>query len=124
MQVDEQSMDMKSDATSRNRSWRLARFLGGCLFLIFIFVFAAVGVFAQSGTGKSALEGRILDPAGKAVAGVNVTIVETQTARRRSAITDNDGEFRFGALDVGVYSLEATATGFANAHTNSIELPV
>lgn len=94
------------------------------LLCLLLFILVAPNVLAQSETGKSALEGRVLDPSGSSVAGATVTISETQTGMRRQTSTDSDGKFRFSALSVGSYNVGATATGFSTARANAIELAV
>ncbi|MBY0503385.1 MAG: carboxypeptidase regulatory-like domain-containing protein [Bryobacteraceae bacterium] len=96
---------------------------------IFLRVFAvslcaALAVFGQSETGKSALEGRVLDPAGSVISNVAVTIRHTRTGQKRQAISNRDGQFRAGALTVGTYVLETNHAGFAASRTNEIELLV
>ena len=80
--------------------------------------------FAQSETGKSALEGRVFDPSGKAIESAQITVTSVQTGLRRKALSSIDGDFRVGALPVGVYSLEAAAPGFGQARAAAIELLV
>ena len=83
-----------------------------------------LSAFAQSETGKTALEGRILDAAGKTVGGAEITLVDTQTGQRRKTATDSDGKFRLTSLQVGTYDLTATAAGFAAARAARIPLLV
>ncbi len=73
---------------------------------------------AQSETGRAALEGTVSDPSGKAVAGADVRILDTQRGLRRDLKTGPEGVFRASALPVGLYSVETTAPGFATARVD------
>src|SRR6185369_18088380 len=72
----------------------------------------------------AALEGVVSDPSGKAVAAADIAIRETQTGFQRTLKTNAEGAFRASALPVGLYSLEATSTGFGTARVSNIALTV
>ena len=78
-------------------------------------------MWAQTETGKSAIEGRVLDPSGNAVQGAEVNATETQTGFRRKTSTTGDGKFRFSSMPVGLYTIEVAASGFGAAKSGSIE---
>jgi hypothetical protein len=80
--------------------------------------------FAQSEAGKAAIEGQVLDPTGQTVKAAAVTATETQTGLHRKVESDGEGKFRFSALPVGIYNLEATASGFSTARAEAISLLV
>lgn len=86
-------------------------------------VFAA-SAFGQSETGKATLEGRVLDPSGNAVSAVEVSALATQTGIRRKITTDNEGKFRLSSMAVGVYDVDAVASGFALSRVTGLELLV
>ena len=83
----------------------------------------ALSLFAQSETGKSALEGRILDASGQSVK-AEISILQVQTGQRRKISSDAQGQFRLGSLPVGIYAIEASAVAFSTTRTNEIELLV
>ncbi len=58
-----------------------------------------------------ALQGRVRDSTGAAIAGASVTAVPDAGAARPSAVTDGQGEFRL-ALDAGGYTIRILAAGF------------
>lgn len=93
---------------------------------VYLTAFAAVvpTLYAQSETGKAALEGRILDPSGNRVASAVVVVIGTQTGSRRKTTTSAEGQFRLTALPVGLYEVEATASGFGTSRAKDIELLV
>lgn len=65
--------------------------------------------FAQGG-GK--ITGIVKDPSGAVIPGAAVSLTNTATEAKRTAMTDNEGAYSFPALAVGQYDLEAKATGF------------
>ena len=85
---------------------------------------AVTVLMAQSETGKSALEGRVLDPSGQGVTGGEVTLMQSETGQRRKVNINREGQFRAVALSVGTYTIEANQTGFAPFRSNPIELLV
>jgi len=60
----------------------------------------------------------------KMIAAAGVTIRETQTGLERNLTTGAEGEYRAVALPVGVYTIEATASGFATSRAENIALTV
>src|SRR5262245_20773803 len=81
-------------------------------------------LFAQSETGRAALEGSVADPSGHSVPQALVAIHDVQTGLTRSTSTNPEGHFRLGALPVGVYRVEVTAEGFAKAVAEKVPLTV
>jgi hypothetical protein len=68
--------------------------------------------------------GVVRDPSGAVVKGARVTITNTQTNLSQSVVSDDDGSYRFLALPVGTYRLNATMTGFQQFNTTDIVLKV
>ena len=67
-----------------------------------LFVLTTLAAFGQSESGKAALEGRILDPAGQSVSNASVTALSPQTGYRRQVSSDGSGDFRLSGLPVGL----------------------
>jgi outer membrane receptor protein involved in Fe transport len=65
---------------------------------------------AQQITGS--VTGTVTDPAGAAVSGAMVKLVNTGTDATQSASTDAEGNFRFLLLPLGNYSVQVSAPGF------------
>src|SRR5580658_11390487 len=82
-------------------------------------LFSAV---AWSQTQLAAISGGITDPSGAAVPGVSVTLVSQGTGLKRSAVTDTAGEYRFGGLPTGLYSLRLEKPGFQSQIREGVEL--
>src|SRR4051812_7043512 len=70
----------------------------------------AASVAAQDGS-TSAIRGVVSDPSGARVAGVQVSIIDPETAFARRVITDAAGRFSADLLPPGVYDVTANATG-------------
>src|SRR6185436_3824404 len=73
----------------------------------------AITSFGQ--TSKGFIVGNITDPNGAAVPGVTVKITNTATGVTRETISQQDGSYRFDAVDPGSYKVDITATGFKTA---------
>ena len=69
--------------------------------------------FAQ--TSKGFIVGNITDPNGAAVPGVTIKATNTATGTTRETISQEDGSYRFDAVDPGTYKLDVTGTGFKSA---------
>jgi hypothetical protein len=81
---------------------------------------AAVAAFAQSPTGEIA--GVVRDSSGAVVPNAVITITSQNTAERKSATTNEAGEFVVPLLPVGIYTLRAEVPGFRTAERRDISL--
>ena len=85
----------------------------GTLPLLLVLVIAPRAATADSSTGNhtdaGALSGRVADTAGVPVSGARVSLLEL----RRTTTTDSTGQYRFGNVPVGRYSLSVAQIGFA-----------
>ena len=78
-------------------------------------------VSAQS---TAALSGRVADPTGAVVAGVNITVRNRATGLERVAQTDGEGNYRIAALPVGTYRVEVRMAGFQAQIVESLVVEV
>ena len=78
-----------------------------------ILLLLAITSFGQ--TSKGFIVGNITDPNGAAVPGVTIKITNTATGVTRESISQQDGSYRFDAVDPGSYKVDITATGFKTA---------
>ena len=67
---------------------------------------------ASAQTSRGTVTGVVTDPQGAAVAGANVTLLSGQTNQSRSTTTNDEGIYRFDAVDLGTYDITVTAPGF------------
>jgi hypothetical protein len=73
----------------------------------------AMSGFAQSSSGSSGtVRGTVLDPSGAAIAGAKVDILNPVSGYTRSALTDNQGRFKFENLPFNPYHLSSAAANF------------
>src|SRR5262249_34239548 len=79
-------------------------------------------VYGQSVTGT--LLGTVTDPNNAVVAGATVTITEVHTNIKRSAATNEDGNYTFSNLALGTYSIEVERAGFKKILKNSVNVTV
>ena len=81
------------------------------------------GASAQETINHASLSGRVTDPQGGSVAGAEVRVRHTETNIKASAVTDQDGRFRFPFLRIGPYELVVAMPGFKPV-TRSLRLGV
>src|SRR5438270_692488 len=78
--------------------------------LTFIFLVSGTTVRAQVGSGE--ITGIVRDPAGAAVPGANVAVVEVATGGVRVAASTEDGVYAVPALAPGEYRVDVELPGF------------
>jgi len=81
---------------------------------------AACPLLAQSTFGE--ILGTVRDSSGAVVQGAQVTLANTGTTARRTAVTDANGSYAFKNIDVGAYTLTITAPGFEKESLPAISL--
>ncbi len=84
-------------------------------------ILALAGTALAQAVGGTLL-GKVADPHGAPVPGVTVTATEAQTKVTRTAVTDQNGDYTFSALKVGLYRVEAELTGFKSFSRDAIEV--
>jgi len=70
------------------------------------------------------IQGVVRDRTQGAIAGVRITVTNTQTNFRQETNSGSDGSYRLLALPAGTYKLNATGTGFQQFSTTDIEVKV
>ncbi len=89
----------------------------------FVVLGAAALLFGQEGTAT--LRGRVLDPNGAVLPSVTVSIANQQTGlNRRTASTDESGNYVFASLTPGLYRISVEATGFKKSIKDNVKLDV
>ena len=85
---------------------------------------AAIGLWAQTGSGQGRIQGYVADPSGKTIAAAGVIVRSADTGFVRSLTTDEGGNFTATALPVGVYQLDAMAPGFSTKRITGLDVHV
>lgn len=82
----------------------------------------ATPLLAQLPTGT--ILGIVSDSSGAVIAGAMVTVNNVETGAARTLTTETDGSYRFNALPVGNYSIQASASGFETQTRRGVVLAV
>ncbi len=88
------------------------------LFSILFVVISSMLVLAQ--TSRGIVSGIVKDQNGAVVPGAEVTLTNLETTVGRSVVTNDDGFYRFDAVDLGTYSVRIAATNFGAATKTGI----
>src|SRR5437667_7754171 len=80
----------------------------------------AAGAFAQVDTGT--ITGRVSDPTGATVAGVQIKVVQIETNFQFAAVTNPEGIYRVQSLIPGTYQVTFEAAGFKRVVQANISL--
>ena len=83
-----------------------------CLVFCLLVIMSSLDVCAQSAS-TGALIGRVTDPTGAVVPNATIALRNAGTEETRTALTDQDGSYRFALLPPGVYEVTVEAVGFA-----------
>ncbi len=90
--------------------------------LVFAMIPPVSPLSAQSVT-SSGLGGRVLDPAGRGIGGATVEVLHEETGGLQTALTEDNGRFRFLGLRVGgPYRVTVSAPGYMTAREGNLFL--
>ncbi len=78
--------------------------------------------FGQATTGR--IDGIVQDASGAVIVGAKITATETKTQVTARGTSGAQGDFSFGALNPGFYTVSVEAAGFRKAVLKDIELAV
>jgi hypothetical protein len=94
-----------------------------CFLLLFTLCLMFTGnMWAQGGTGE--LSGVVSDPSGAVVPDAEVTLSNAATGDKRTTVTTGAGIYRFSALPIGNYVLEASPQGFKSTKVANVVVSV
>ena len=108
-----------TNAQSLRVLWKRCDFRFALLLAALVVLFAAQG-FAQEAT----ILGTVTDPSGAAVANATITIANTETGVERTLPSNSDGQYVAPDLQIGHYTVRASASGFKAAEQKGITLNV
>lgn len=98
--------------------------VAGWIYLAIALLLMSSGSSAFAQYDNGSLVGTIHDASGAAVAGAVVTIKNNATAATSTVTTNSSGDYDAPSLRVGVYTISAKASGFADAVANNITVSV
>ncbi len=107
-------------ATQHSR-YRTSRNLGRCCSATVAVVMFASLVWAQA---EGSISGVIADATGAPIAGVSVTVKNTETGATRKLVTDGGGRYNAPSITIGGYEITAEKTGFTSEVKTGISLVV
>src|SRR5882672_1202775 len=84
------------------------------LFVLLLTLGLATSAAAQGERGV--IGGTVADAQGGVLPGVTVTVRNINTGFAQTAVTEGNGQYRFGALPLGTYELKAELPGFTTAN--------
>src|ERR1051326_8604235 len=95
---------------------------------IFLFAVLLMVILASTsvtfGQGLTAVTGRVTDPTGAVIPGVEVTATNNSTGATRTATTNETGTYVISQLQPGTYTVKAELTGFKAKQITNVVLPV
>lgn len=71
---------------------------------------------------RGAITGTVRDEAGASIPGAQVRIINPQTNVTRETTTDNDGFYRLGAIEPGIYTVTAEKSGFTKIENRAVSV--
>lgn len=83
-------------------------------FVLLTAVCCVLAVPARAQIGNATLDGTVMDPSGAAVAGAELTLINTANKIEARFVSNERGEFTFRNLTPGTYELRVSKAGFGN----------
>jgi len=83
-----------------------------------------VAVSAISQTNQGVIAGNVLDSSGAAIANAVITAKSEETGSKYETKSTSAGSFRFPSIQLGRYTITATATGFKPSVSTGVEVRV
>src|SRR2546421_8851836 len=88
--------------------------------LMILTIVSALAFAARAQTSRGVVSGTVTDANGALITGANVTLTNTATTVKRTSNTNDEGLYRFDAVDLGPYSVEIGAPGFGTVTKTGI----
>src|SRR5271168_4063155 len=91
------------------------------LLLPLLLAMITVATHAQQ---NSEITGTVTDKQGAVVSGAKITLIQPTTGLSKESVSNESGVFSFPGLNLGVYNLKVTATGFEVIDQEGLQLNV
>jgi hypothetical protein len=89
-----------------------------------LLVFSCCKMVLQAQGTSGSILGTVKDQNDSVIPGAKVTVLNTLTGLRREMLTNQQGDYEFGFLPIGEYSVTTERGGFSNATVEGIKLEV
>src|SRR5688572_3533054 len=86
---------------------------------IFVFCEASTRV-ASAQTSRGSVTGTVTDPNGAVIVAATVTLTNVGTSVGRATTTNEEGLYRFDAVDLGTYNVSFATAGFGNLEKTNV----
>src|SRR6478752_618488 len=94
-----------------------------CIFIVLLALsFVEVTLWGQATTAQ--ITGTVKDQTGAVLPGVEISVTQTATGAKRSAVSNETGNYVLPSLPIGPYALEATLPGFKSYMQTGLVLQV
>jgi Carboxypeptidase regulatory-like domain len=93
-----------------------------CIFLCFLF--ATLVAHAQGVGSSGEISGTVSDASGGVLPKATISVVDTQTGLKRTAVTNGTGQFRVVGLSPATYDISAQMAGFATEIRRGIPVAI
>ena len=87
-------------------------------------LFATIMAYAQGVGSSGEITGTVTDSSGAVLPKANVAVVETQTGLKRTAVTNDTGQFRVPGLAPATYDVSAELSGFATEIRRAVTVAI
>jgi len=91
---------------------------------LFLFVLLLAVVWPANAQSTATLQGTVTDPAGAAVPNAKIVATNDATGVQTETATDSSGAYLIPSLQIGLYKLEITASGFQKIVLTGLKLDV
>ncbi|MEX0915173.1 MAG: TonB-dependent receptor, partial [Wenzhouxiangellaceae bacterium] len=91
---------------------------------VIIVALAALPALAVAANSDGTIAGQAVDRSNTPLAGVTVTVENTENGYTRSVTATTDGRFRFARLPIGNYRVSASKSGFDSAELNAVPVTI
>lgn len=87
-------------------------------------LFGVFGSLCHAQFETASVLGFVRDQSGAAIATANVKLIEISTGVSQTVVSDGQGQYQFTDVHIGRYRIEADASGFSPAKTQSFQVTV
>src|ERR1700723_96824 len=92
--------------------------------VLLCFLFATLLAHAQGVGSSGEISGTVIDASGGVLPKATINVIETQTGLKRSAITNDTGQYRVVGLSPATYDVSAQMAGFATEIRRGIPVAI